>query len=260
MNFSVSSVFWFFPAHNEEGNLVPLIEEALDVFRMMGLPFKLAVINDGSTDSTQEVAEMLQFAYPDEVMVINHSANLGYSAALKTGFEAGLRSGLSWIGFCDADRQFRIETVISFIEVAGSGDHDIVIGYRQNRADGLIRLMTGRGWHWFNWVVLGLRAEDVDCGFKLFRREVINELLSKLIGDHATISPEILVRARRRAFSIHQMGIEHLPRRCGKQTGVDLRTIIGSFKSLRKVRRDVRKDVSFDKNIHIKPMGNEMTI
>jgi glycosyltransferase involved in cell wall biosynthesis len=204
--------------------------------------YRLAIINDGSTDGTLEVAMELEKNNPRRVKVFNHSHNRGYSATLKTGFQAGLESGHPWIGFCDSDLQFDIRDVIKLVETAQSEGVDIVIGIRKNRADGILRRITGRSWHWINWLILGVRVKDVDCGFKLFKREVIFDLLPDLKGDHATISPELMARARRKDFSFAEVDVQHLPREHGEQTGVKLRVILGSFNSLFRVRKDIRRE------------------
>ena len=238
MTIPIGGLTWFFPAHNEAGNLVPLIDVAVASFRKFGCPFQLIIIDDGSTDSTSELAKSLAAAYL-EVHTVRHQVNLGYSKALKTGFVQGLKSYDLWVGFCDADRQFNLNDVERFVTAAAAGEADVIIGYREKRADGLLRLITGRTWHWLTCFLLNIRVKDVDCGFKLFSREVVAAVLPKLIGNQATISPEILARAQRKGYTICELPVEHLPRQVGEQSGLKLKVIIGSYVSLMKVAFDL---------------------
>jgi len=243
MTRTIEGITWFFPCYNEVDNIEPLVSEALVTFRELGCPFRLVVVNDCSTDGTPEIVTALVHRYPDEVSLVNHAVNGGYSKALYSGFAFGLSQPYPWIGFCDGDRQFNIGEVKKFITAAASDQAKIIVGYRQKRADGLLRLITGRTWHYSNRSILGVNIRDMDCGFKVFHRDVIECVLPQIIGQQATISPEILARAQTLfGFTdIIEIGVEHLPRTAGQQTGVKLKTVLGSLASLVKVRADIKR-------------------
>jgi glycosyltransferase involved in cell wall biosynthesis len=227
-------ILMFFPAYNEVQNLEFVVDKTIVVLTALGHPFSIAIINDGSTDGTGELADDLAERH-ESVDAVHHEVNGGYSKTLQTGMRVGQESTHEWIGFIDADRQFVPADLKRFIEVGEAEKVDMVIGHRRKRADGPLRLLTGRSWHWLNWLVLDIRVKDVDCGFKIFRRSVIEEILDDLSGDQATISPEILARAVRKGFTYAEVEVEHRPRLHGEQSGVDLKVILGSFSSLGKV-------------------------
>lgn len=239
---SVPGTALFLPAHNEAGNLRHVVSEAIDFLASRHEPYRVIIVDDGSSDSTFAEACELRRTHPEHVVVIRHERNMGYGAALRTGFSAGLETGLCWVAFCDADRQFAPCDLGRLLDAADAAMADIVIGYRVERADGLKRRVMGRAWHLLSRLVLGYKAIDVDCGFKLFRREALVQLQPQLTGDHATISPEILARAQRAGCTLVEVGVNHYPRGDGDQTGADIHVILESLRGLVQVRRVIDLD------------------
>lgn len=219
----------FFPAYNEEANLENTVEKAIPVLKKVAEKYELLIINDGSKDKTQEVAEKLAKKYKF-IKVINHNPNRGYGAALKSGFYG---SKYQWIVFIDSDGQFDFSEVTKLIEK--SSEADIIAGYRLNRQDSLVRKVFGWGWTLLANILLKIKVRDVDCAFKLVNKKVI-EIIPKLQSERGgMISPELLGRARKAGFNIVEVGVHHYPRGGGKQTGANLKVIFKSFSDLGKL-------------------------
>ena len=100
--------------------------------------------------------------------VIVHDENLGYGAALRSGIEAARQP---WVLLTDADGQFDLTQLADFLPFAA--DHDVLVGERVVRSDPVSRRLTARAWNLLVRVVFGLRVHDVDCAFKLVRRELV---------------------------------------------------------------------------------------
>jgi glycosyltransferase involved in cell wall biosynthesis len=237
-------IAFFVPAYNEVGNVEHTTHELLQYLRNRNCPFQIILVNDGSLDGTAEACEMLAHRYPDEVTAVHHAANRGYGDALRTGLQIALDTGLAWIGFCDSDRQFHPRTsfdrLLAEVEVVESRSllrhADAVVGYRNKRADGAIRLLTGRLWHWISGLVLDHDALDVDCGCKLFHRDMMVQIVPQLCGRYAATSPEIMAHLKRLGAHVTNVPVMHYPRENGSQTGLNLRVAAGSFLELAKVR------------------------
>lgn len=90
--------------------------------------------------------------------------------------------------------------------------------------------LPGWGWNWLVRIVLGSPARDVDCAFKLFRRDVLDRIAIRSRG--ATFSAEFIVRARRAGCRIHQVPVRHLPRLAGSPTGGRIDVIARAFREL----------------------------
>jgi hypothetical protein len=148
------------------------------------------------------------------------------------------------IGFCDADRQFDIKSFTTLVHALDTDQAHLSVGYRISRADGLKRRLMGRGWHWLSSLVLGFRtARDVDCGFKVFTREMLATVAPRLSGDFAAVSPELIARAKWHGFRLTEAGVVHMPREYGEQTGADLRVVLSSLRYLLQLRLAFNKEI-----------------
>ena len=95
-----------------------------------------------------------------------------------------------------------------------------------------MRVFNGWGWTQLSNILFGLGVKDVDCAFKLFKKEVIDTIPRLESTRGAMINPETLAKAKKAKFKIAQVGVKHYPRLEGKQTGAKLEVIISSFLDL----------------------------
>jgi glycosyltransferase involved in cell wall biosynthesis len=205
---------YFFPAHNEAANLRGLVEEALATLPGLADRFEIVIVNDGSRDDTPRIADELTAENPGVVRAVHHPTNLGYGAALRSGFAAARFDRLA---FTDGDRQFRVADLGRLIERYEAGGADAVVGYRIKRADPFIRTAYARIYRLANRVWFGLRVRDVDCACKLFTRASLDGVNVESGG--AFFSAELLIKLRARGRRIAEVGVPHYPRTAGSPTG-----------------------------------------
>ena len=206
---------YFFPAHNEEANLEGLVEEALATLPGLAEAFEIVIVNDGSRDATGRIADDLTAANPGVVRAVHHPTNLGYGAALLSGFRAARHDH---VAFTDGDRQFRVADVGRLVDrMAAADSPEIVVGYRIKRADPLVRTLYARAYRLANRIFFGLTVRDVDCACKLFRREALEGLA--VASGGAFFSAELLIKLRAAGRSIAEVGVPHHPRTAGAATG-----------------------------------------
>ena len=211
----VSGLSYFFPAHNEEANLAGLVVEALEVLPGLAERFEIVIVNDGSRDATQRIADELTAAHPGVVRAVHHATNLGYGAALRSGFAAASHDV---IAFTDGDRQFRVEDLGRLLERLAAPDApDVVAGFRIRRADPLIRTLYARAYRLANRIFFGLRVRDVDCACKVFRRGALAGI--RVESGGAFFSAELLIKLRAAGRSVVEVGVPHYPRTAGSATG-----------------------------------------
>lgn len=219
----------FFPAYNEEANLKETVEKAIPVLSKVANKFELIIVDDGSKDRTGEIADKLAKKY-SFIRVIHHRSNKGYGEALKSGFYS---AKYEWIVFTDSDGQLDFSEVAKLIEV--KNDVDIVVGYRLDRQDSLVRKLFGTGWTMLANLLLGTKVRDVDCAFKLINKKVIETIPRLESTRGGMISPELLGRAIKAGFKIKEVGVHHFSRTKGKQSGAELKVILKSFIDLGKL-------------------------
>lgn len=224
----------FFPAYNEEKNIRKTVLDARKVLEKIAVKWEIIIIDDGSKDKTGRVVDDLK-REDGRIKVIKHLSNKGYGEALKSGFYAGK---YRWIATVDSDGQFDFSEIEKFIEK--TGNFDVIIGYRIDRKDPLIRKVFGWGWTWLSNLLLGVKVRDVDCSFKLVRKEVIDEIPWLESTRGGMVSPELLAKARKYGFKISEVGVHHFLRKEGHQTGADISVILTSFVDLIKLWRKLR--------------------
>jgi glycosyltransferase involved in cell wall biosynthesis len=225
------SITVFFPCYNEQDNVAKVANQALEVLEGLPADYEIIIVNDGSSDGTGRVADRIAASH-NRVRVIHHPRNLGYGAALQSGFRAAAKD---LVFFTDGDAQFDLAELPPWLPLMK--EYDIICGYRMNRQDNFVRKMNGWLWTKMTGLAFSLRFRDIDCAFKLFRRTVFDGMTMESTG--ALINTEILARATRRGYRMTQRGVHHYPRTAGKQTGCNPRVIVRAFQELLKLRRRI---------------------
>jgi len=220
----VPALSYFFPAHNEEANLRGLVDEALTTLPELAEAFEIVIVDDGSRDATPQIADELAAA-DRRVRAVHHPRNLGYGAALRSGFGAA-RHDL--IAFTDGDRQFKVADIGRLAARFAEGGADVVVGYRIRRADPLVRTLYAKAYRLANRIFFGLLVTDVDCACKLFRRDALAGINVESGG--AFFSAELLIKLRASGRSVVEVGVPHYPRTAGSPTGANPKVVVRAMR------------------------------
>lgn len=222
----IKSLSVFFPAYNEESNISSTVLSARKVLEAVAHQWEIIVVNDGSKDNTAGIVRKLG-ERDKRIKLINHQQNLGYGAALQSGFYT---ARYEWIVYTDSDGQFDFSEITRFFEKKDSAD--LLIGHRLKRKDSFYRLFLARGWNLLVYLFFGLRLRDVDCGFKMVKKMVLEKIPHLESERGGMINAELAIKAKAGGFKIGQVGVTHYPRRAGRATGSQIRVIIKSFLDL----------------------------
>lgn len=225
----IESLSVFFPAFNEGKNIKETVLLAKKVLIKVAKKWEVLVVDDGSKDNTADIVKNISEIEP-RVKIVSHQRNLGYGGALQTGFYS---TKYDWIVYNDSDGQFDFSEISRFIPVMDSAD--LLIGYRIKRKDSFYRLILAKGWSLLVFIFFGLRLKDVDCGFKMIRREVLKKIPKLESERGGMINAELAIKVKNAGFRIKQVGVTHYPRRAGRATGSQIRVIIKSFIELFKL-------------------------
>ena len=211
-----------FPAYNEERNIVKCLQAARPFIDSHNA--EIIIVDDGSEDSTAQLVQ----TFP-EVRLIQHQSNRGYGAAIRTGFS---HCRGRWIFFSDSDLQFQLEQLHDFWTY--TSDYDVIIGYRHPRRDPAHRILYAKLWAALVNRVINMSIKDVNCAFKLIRREVLAGITLKAQG--ASINAELLQKLSSKRLI--QLPVHHYPRTEGIQTGGNLRVMARALWELLQLQRD----------------------
>ena len=199
------SLSFVIPALNEEESVQQLHSEILDVCAKNGLEFEIVFVDDGSTDETWPRIQQL-CADHETTHAIRFRRNFGKAAALRAG---AIETKNELIVTMDADLQDDPVEVPQLMEKLNEG-FDVVSGWKKVRNDPLGKTFPSKVFNKLVSWVTGVKLQDHNCGFKVYRREVFDEV--KLYGEMHRFVP---VLAASRGFKIAQIPVNHRAREFG---------------------------------------------
>jgi dolichyl-phosphate beta-glucosyltransferase len=233
------------PAFNEESRLDDTVRKILAYIKKETLEAELIVVDDGSTDKTTEVAEIVCAEFPEiKTKAIRYETNRGKGYAVKTGLSAA--SGDISL-FSDADLSTPIEELPKLVEPIVRGEFDVTFGSRA-----LDRSLIGTHQPWrreqggkvFNLIVktlTGLPFWDTQCGFKAFNMRKFRLLLDLMQIDRFGFDVEFLYVA-----DYHKLRLKEIPVRWNHCEGTTISVFRDSqrmFNEVRQIRRNAKKGV-----------------
>lgn len=224
----VGALSVFFPAYNEEGIIATTVERAGQAVRELADDYEIIVVDDGSADRTAAIVRQISATDP-HVRLVQHERNRGYGAALRTGF-ASARHEL--VFFSDADGQFDLRELPGLLALLDKAP--VVLGYRIRRNDPPHRLFIAKVYNLIVRMVFGLRVHDIDCAYKLLRRDALERVT--LESNGAFISSELLIKLRRQNVPMVEHGVHHYPRTTGASKGATVGVILKTIRDIIRLR------------------------
>lgn len=224
----IEAISVFLPTYNEEQNIKTVTLKVQTVLEKIADKWEIIIVDDGSTDSTRQSAIGL-IKSDKRIRLISHKENRGYGSALKSGFYNAI---YPWIAFIDSDGQFDFGEIDEFIQKQKETKADLVIGYYKKRKVSIFKIITSKIWEASVWFLSGLNVRDIDCGFKLVSKKVIDEIPKLESERGAFISSELLIKAKTAGFKIAEVPVSHYPRTKGMGTGRNWNVIIKSYADL----------------------------
>lgn len=206
------------PVFNEADSIEPLVREIVDVVSKRGLTYEIIVVNDGSTDSTQQQLAALHRAYPRIVSVIEFRTNLGKSSAYMAGIDGSTGDVVITL---DGDGQDDPQEIPALIRAVAKGS-DVVVGWKRNRKDSVIKNSTSTIFNTVTRLTTGVKLHDYNCGLKAFTRAAAAEL--SIYGELHRYIPVLLAS---RGFIVSEIRVHHRKRIHGKSKYGPIRFING---------------------------------
>jgi len=193
------------PALDERDSLPQLHQELTAVLTSLGKSYEIVIVDDGSTDGTTELCRGLVRQDP-AVTHIEMRRCFGKAMALQVGFRAARGETIFTL---DADLQDDPKEIPRFLNMLEQG-YDVVSGWKENRKDPIGKTLPSKLFNHVTSRMSGLHLKDFNCGFKAYRREVIEDL--DVYGELYRYIP-VVVHAK--GFKVGELPVTHRPRQHG---------------------------------------------
>jgi glycosyltransferase involved in cell wall biosynthesis len=195
------------PVLDEEASVVELAERTAAVLDGLGRRFEIVFVDDGSADATAERVRELHAADP-RAKLVRLRRNFGKAAAISAGIE---HSRGELVVTLDGDLQDVPEEIPRFLEKLESEGLDLVSGWKRERQDPPSKRYPSRLFNWVTRKLAGVELHDFNCGFKAYRREVLEQ-----VAIYGELHRYIPVLAGRQGFRIGEIAVSHDKRRHGE--------------------------------------------
>jgi glycosyltransferase involved in cell wall biosynthesis len=215
----------FFPAYNDQHSIEGIVRTAAAEMSKVTDDYEVVVVDDGSKDQTGPLLDRLAAELP-YLRVIHHERNLGYGAALISGFN-NVRKDL--IFYTDGDGQYDVREIHRLLAKL-QPNIDLVNGYKVKRADAWYRIWIGTLYQRAMRVAFRLSIRDVDCDFRLFRRHVFDVI--SLESRSGVICVEMAKKFERAGFRMAEVPVSHYPRMHGSSEFFRFRHLTHTFRGL----------------------------
>jgi glycosyltransferase involved in cell wall biosynthesis len=221
------------PCFDDARVVADAIVDAANAAARMSEAYEILVVDDGSTDGTTAAASRFADG-TGRVRVLVHPEHHGAGAAIRTGIAAG---SLPWVLLADPGLRLDVRALEDFVLLSRTAD--LVLGRWVLRAGPLPRRLYATAWNQVMRRLFDLSVCDVDCTFKLVRRELLADL--ELTSDGAMLHAELLVRCRAAGARIVEHDVHHRPRGAREERATAPYQLTGMLRELASERRTLRR-------------------
>lgn len=204
-----SSISVFFPCYNDAKSIKKLVEDAFVILKKVAKDYEVIVVDDESQDSSRKVLLALTEKYP-HLKLIFHDKNQGYGGALRSGFK---NASKDLIFYTDGDGQYDVKELPILLQLM-TEDVNFINGIKMARQDPTYRIFIGNLYsliaRWLFW----LPIQDVDCDFRLIRKNIIDRL--DLKSNQGSICIELVKKAQKKGAKFRQVSVHHYKRGWGQ--------------------------------------------
>jgi glycosyltransferase involved in cell wall biosynthesis len=212
------SISAFFPVYNDWGTISSMVLLVESVLKRVASNYEIILVDDGSKNLTKRVLGEL-LSKVDKLRVVTHTENRGYGGALKTGIH---NSQYELIFYTDGDAQYNPEELELLVNKLDD-DIDVVNGYKISRSDPVYRKIIGRLYHCITKLMFDFKIRDVDCDFRLMRRQIFEDLT--LEYDSGVICVEMIAKLNKKGCKFEEVPVHHYYRMSGKSQFFNVKRI-----------------------------------
>jgi len=202
------------PTYNERKNLPIIVWLLNDSFTKNKFDYEIVIVDDASPDNTAEVAKQLQKAYPGRIILKQRAGKLGLGTAYVHGLQ--FASG-NFVIIMDADFSHHPKFIPEMIRLQATKDYDIVTGTRYAGDGGvygwdLKRKLVSKGANIFADTFLRPGVSDLTGSFRLYKKDVLQEVVAKVQSKGYVFQMELMVLAKSMGYTVAEVPISFVDR------------------------------------------------
>jgi glycosyltransferase involved in cell wall biosynthesis len=220
----LNSICIMFPVYKDSKTIKKMIKESSKVLEEVAYKKKIVIVDDGCPEKTGKIAKQIAKSFKN-VKIIFHKKNLGYGAALKTGFK---NSQHSWIFQIDGDAEYSVRDLKKLIKK--SKYSDLVITYRQKKKYNTSRIFISYIYNVLLRFLFKTQFLDISTGSRLINTKIFKKV--KLNSNSPFIGAELAIKSKYLGFRISEVGINTYPRKFGTGSAVSIKNIIYTIKDM----------------------------
>lgn len=221
----------FFPVLNDEKTVKIVAEKAIHMLDEIASDYEILIIDDCSPDKSGAIADKLS-KQCDKLRVIHHEKNLGYGAALLTGFS---NSKFEYICFTDGDDEYDVTDFKKLLKLREF--YDLIITFRYVRMYSSWRIFVSRTYNMLLRFLFKTRYRDISTGLRMIRKNLLDEI--NIQSTSPFIGAEITIKAMLKGYRVGEVGIQTFPRAFGRGASVSFSNIVKTIKDMIKIHRQI---------------------
>ena len=199
------------PCYNEENNILEVLEKVITVLKENFSDWEILIVDNNSIDKTVEIVEefLIKNDYQN-VKILKNTKNIFYSGSVQKIIQ---NSKYDIVGIMDSDKQYEPSDLIRLYEYLNNENFDLVIGYRKNRKDNILRKIVSKVFLVISKLLISNNLNDLNCGIRiLVKSHKIDQYISHYINF---CNPELFVRYKKKGLKIGQLVVNHHDRVTG---------------------------------------------
>lgn len=197
------------PVYNEDEVIKSVLMNWVSFLKDLNIDFEIIVYNDGSKDNTLE--KVNQVASKNKEVIAIDKKNSGHGPTIIQGYRDSLSK---WVFQMDSDDEIKVNEFEKFW--SARKNYDFIVGKRSNRRSPLSRKIITYVSRLTVFLLYGNKVFDVNCPFRLYRREKFQSTFNKIPID--TFAPNIILSgiASKMDMNVKEIEVEFFPRETGE--------------------------------------------
>mgnify|MGYP001023496924 FL=1 len=220
----IKSISLMFPLYKDRSTVKLMIKKSVNVLKKLKKKYEIIIVDDGCPQNSGKLAKEISKKYSN-VKVFFHKKNLGYGAALKTGFK---KFKNDWIFMIDGDNEYDVNDLFRLVKA--SENYDLVITYRYKKKYTTSRILISWIYNAILRLIFNLKFRDISTGSRFVSRKLVKRI--KLRSNSPFVGAELAIKAELAGYKVSEIGIHTYPRTFGTGSSVSFKNILLTLKDM----------------------------